>query len=478
MCSLERVDGTAEDYRELLERKRSHPDEFERWRTPALWERRLGLKGQVDVPMHLLFLGAVQGITGFVHSWLRKHGKFSNFMRLAQDRLTPLGKLRLSWLKILPYKGDRLGGWVSENYVGFARISQWFYLILNDLKEDEDPYKDPGTPQQGWKAAENRAWLKARGLCYQGLAKDLKERVAEYISKDDIPPILPGPRVTMEDLHLLIQSMYEMVKSIMVFEVNDVIIRNADFRIKRFLTLLVDCDRKINPDAKVPFWISSYTYPCLLNLPDNMRRYGPLKNLWEGSARGEGGIREFKPLHDSVGLQKGWAVQILKRVYQKKALRAIGTTIPGIEVDKENDESDDNNPAFYSHARDSYWKYPNPRDVFYDYREGKPMCLVFDGENYGAIIRDGTVVRFLRDVTNREPVTIRGMVFQSWSPDTDSKVATIGGLVLLKDFIVVHSFVLLPLPTHNPHPLSNPSLALYLALRDDYTMMDVSGYFT
>jgi hypothetical protein len=102
--ALALMDDSGDDYEALLERKVRFPQEFEPWMTPALWRRQVPLKTQIDVPMHLLFLGVVQGITGFIHLWLRKQGKFSNFMRLAEVRLNALVKFKLGWLKMLPYK--------------------------------------------------------------------------------------------------------------------------------------------------------------------------------------------------------------------------------------------------------------------------------------------------------------------------------------------------------------------------------------
>lgn len=288
--------------------------------------------------------------------------------------------------------------------------------------------------------------------------------------EEEVPSLLPPPGGKIDDIHDLIDAMYDMVKSIMVFEVTDDVVKMADFSIKRFLTILVDCDKKINPGGKVPFWIASYTYPCLLNLPEHMKRYGPLKNLWEGSARGERGLSDFKPLHASVGMRTGWAVQITKRVLQKKALRAIGTTIENSADLDEEYESDDDTGAFYSHARESYWKYPNTDVVYLDHYDYKPLCLVFDGENYGAMVRDGTVVKFVRD-QEIESVTIRGMVFQSWKLDFDPDSISTSGKVYLHGFIVVHSCVLLPLHKKMARK------SLYAAIRDDYTMMDDSGTF-
>jgi hypothetical protein len=292
------------EYETMVAQREKFPQEFEPWKVPSFWKRGLSINTLIDAPMHLVFLGAVQGITGFIHSWLRKHGKYSNFMRLAEGRLTCFKKFKLPWLKMLPYKGERLGGWVSENFVSFTRVCRWFYLILDELNLDEDAYKDPETPQKTWKAVENKGWLKARGLPHDGKAAELKERVAQYMSdKDTIPMLLPPPEGTMEDLHALIESMFYMVKSIMSFRVSEDDVKIADFQIKLFLTRLVDCDKKINPDAKVPFWISSYTYPCLLNLPAHMKEFGPLKNLWEGGVRGEGFLPYVKREHGTIGLR-------------------------------------------------------------------------------------------------------------------------------------------------------------------------------
>ena len=145
------------------------------------------------------------------------------------------------------------------------------------------PVRDhPGGQQKTWLQPVNRAWLRARGLPSEGKAKELKERVAEYMCSGKDYPILPPPAGTNDDLHALIGAMYGMVKSIMIFEQSQHDVDMADFCIKRFLTHLVHCNKTINPDAKNPFWISSYTYPCLLNLPAQMKEFGRLKNVWEG----------------------------------------------------------------------------------------------------------------------------------------------------------------------------------------------------
>ena len=94
------------DYDTLVAQREKFPEDFEPWKQPSFWTRGLSINTLIDALMHLVFLGAVQGITGFIHSWIRKHGRYTNFMRLDEGRLTCLRKFKLPWLKMLPYKGD------------------------------------------------------------------------------------------------------------------------------------------------------------------------------------------------------------------------------------------------------------------------------------------------------------------------------------------------------------------------------------
>lgn len=194
-----------------------------------------------------------------------------------------------------------------------------------------------------------------------------------------------------------------------------------------------------------------------------------MKNIWEGSVRGEGALRDFKPLHASLGLRSGWAVQIMNRVHQKKALRAIGTTLENATLNHEF-LSDDEEATFYSHSRESYVKYRDHHDVHYDSYYDKPLSLVYDGDNYGAMMRDESVVKFVCD-TETEAVTAKQMVFRCWKPAFDPVNIATEGMVILQTFTVVYSCVLLPLPSNTSHQ------SFYAAVREDYKMMDATGNF-
>jgi hypothetical protein len=470
--------SAGDDYDALLRRQEKYPHEFQQWKYPSFWTRGLSMSTQIDVPMHLLFLGAVQNIIGFIHSWLRKHGRYSNFMRLSASRMTTLVKFKLPWFRMLSYKGDKLGGWVSENYVSFVRVCQWFYVILDDLPPDDDPYEDPEGPQKDWKAVENRSWLKARGLPSDGYAADLRARVSDYMKTGEIP-LVPPPAGTMEDLHSLINSMFDMVKSVMVFEVTDQAVKLADLEIKRFLTNLVCCERKINPAGEKPFWVSSFTFPCLLNIPDHMSEFGPLKNLWEGGVRGEGSLRFIKPKHGSMGLRQGWEPQVMKKIHLGRGLRAVGTG--SLEEEQLHDDGDDNinvhgdadsSEQSTDDVRACVWKYANADEVYSDFKNQKALCLACDTNGvYGAILRSNKVVRFECNLNGRKEV-IQGMDYFPWKPVVDNLSEFMRGFEMIEpdNFTVKFACVLLPMGY-------GKRLTLYAAIREDYTIFTGSGGF-
>ena len=45
-----------------------------------------------------------------------------------------------------------------------------------------------------------------------------------------------------------------------------------------------------------PIWISKSNFMSLLNLPKQMKQFGPLRLYWEGGWKGEGIIQEIKCL--------------------------------------------------------------------------------------------------------------------------------------------------------------------------------------
>ena len=99
-----------------------------------------------------------------------------------------------------------------------------------------------------------------------------------------------------------IGSLLSTVSCIMTRVVNEKIVINTEREIKIYLNNLDVFQKYMNTSqynrkdgTKNIYWVRKYNFLSLLNIPDTMRRYGPLINLWEGSNQGEGYLRHAKP---------------------------------------------------------------------------------------------------------------------------------------------------------------------------------------
>ena len=48
-------------------------------------------------------------------------------------------------------------------------------------------------------------------------------------------------------------------------------------------------------DNRKPIWFKKYNFQSLINVPATMKKFGPLRNYWEGSMQGEGYLKVVKP---------------------------------------------------------------------------------------------------------------------------------------------------------------------------------------
>ena len=271
--------------------------------------------------MHLLFLGVVQSVMDLTRTYMKSKRSFSWFVKDSVGILEDVNMLSLDWVTVQPFK-EGLGGWVSENYLGFARISRWFYHRLENAIEEE-PYKDPEKPFDEWTKRENKEWLYYRDLSTGGSAAVLKKRVEEYkLRPAGEPEIITGRDCTSEDIIDLLSSMVRMIGILMGDQVNIGSVGHLDFAIKKFLTHLDIVDRKFRKKEEKPRWISQYNLSSLHNMVLSTWMLGPVRNYWEGSYRGEAFLR-FVKKEVNMGLRKGWQVSTLSRILRKRTCKNI-----------------------------------------------------------------------------------------------------------------------------------------------------------
>jgi hypothetical protein len=107
--------------------------------------------------------------------------------------------------------------------------------------------------------------------------------------------------------------------------------------IRVFLTLFADLEERLTKKNKLPSWLASFNCLSLLNLPDIVRLYGPIRNIWEGSWVGEGFLRFAKPaiVH---GLRKFWQRSTMNNLMRMKGMQVL---VGDFEMDPEGSDDDD-----------------------------------------------------------------------------------------------------------------------------------------
>ena len=143
-------DGNGDLLTALLEDERENPLMYKELTPPPSWSEEMQIALYPDVPMHLAFLGTTKVTVLDVQSWTSCRGKSSMFKDYVSGILESVACLRLPWCQVLPYSSGTFVGWISENYVGLARLLRWFYAPISNIAKDP-PYIPPITPQAKWR---------------------------------------------------------------------------------------------------------------------------------------------------------------------------------------------------------------------------------------------------------------------------------------------------------------------------------------
>ena len=143
-----------------------HPRKFLQADYPTPFSRPLwSLHKQLDVPMHMLFLGVVKTIQIFLVYWMRAKGLNTAFVQCMEGRLESVAALSLSYCKAKAYgKSDKFGGTLSENWLANARLLPWIYAPLCFPMKRDPRYVEPDLPVEQWSANQCQLWMVAHGF--------------------------------------------------------------------------------------------------------------------------------------------------------------------------------------------------------------------------------------------------------------------------------------------------------------------------
>ena len=286
------------DYLKLLDDRTLNPNMFGTPSIPPSWDIPNGISSYIDAPMHLIFLGCVKFMNKRILDWSALFKKETKLVKTFAPVIPSIYDLKLEWCKIFPLSsGGSFSGFVSENWLAVARLSRWMYSSLSWLLIDGSfDLTEPKTDVYKWNGVELRKWLALRGLPRKGLVHELKQTVHDYLSNPEtIPPISSRYTCSIELVTDSIICMQAFIQRIMQNVYTEELINETENYIKLFLTSLNEWDNKSKPKDSKPVWLMSYSLLNLLNFPEMMKTYGPVRNLWEGGSMDEGILRLIKP---------------------------------------------------------------------------------------------------------------------------------------------------------------------------------------
>lgn len=318
------ADSYDSNVQNVLEHQQAQPDLFGPMPLPAI-HLRPGVKitSHVEGLMHLVLLGVVKRSVLLIRQVQALEEREKHFRTAFGKYLQHVIDLKLGWLELLEYKTKKLHGWNAVNYLGFLRIMPWFYQTYSESqRQSEQVHLPPDNTQPKWTMKQNRYWLKLRRLKIGGKATEISARVAKLMKLTPPPPILDSPNVDVDEIEMLMLSLLRMVECIFQNIVSDAGIRTMHYSIRLFLSCFDALDSKVRKPQSEPTVISSYNFQCLLNVPEQMRDYGPLRDHWEGKKQGESFLSEIKPLHKQ-GIRTNWESSLLKNVMRDRAFRCL-----------------------------------------------------------------------------------------------------------------------------------------------------------
>ena len=328
-------DITSDKYLAIYEEKSRCPELYQRWPLPALWDDSIPLERYGDVPMHLLFLGVGKTLVLDTQEWLKAKNRHSSFVLYASNVLSSVESLQLGWCKLLPYSSGKFGGWVSENYLALVRIFKWIYAPIEQMEVEASLFVFPQTPQKHWNKIINVKWLRLRGLDTSGNALEVRDRVAEYLAQPDgVPAPVPPRGGSGKQVLRMLNRFTDMVCLLMDKHSDESHARNVEVYVRLFLSEYKEFAERLYgavTENGTPAWIAKYNFMSLLNLSEQIKEVGPLRNLWEGSTRGEGYLRKVKP-SIKTGLKTNWQSALMQSLLRLKSMATLTQAFTNLDI--------------------------------------------------------------------------------------------------------------------------------------------------
>ena len=350
-------DSMTEDQAYVIKDSIANEGKYIPWHGSAFWNGKLELKQFVDALMHLIFLGVMKSTKKLISKWIQMSRRTKSFNELTRGLLTPIIEMGLDWCKVIEVES----GWVSDNYLAFARLMKWYYHPLMVLQPDAD-YK-------------KLCRLNDINNCVGNLLSMISiVMIREVKIKDTSDELNREIRIFLTYIHTISTSMDECDST------NNVKKKDTGSTVH-----IIEKERN---KKRTPYWIKKYNYMSLLNLPDAMNLYGPLINLWEGANKGEGYLRFAKPMIKDIH-SVNWQVNAHSKLLRGNAFDSVVNChvinkctkpINGRYIDYINMRE--------NRKKKMYFPYSTVTSLYSIFRRNRPISCIMTKHNcYYAIVK-------------------------------------------------------------------------------------------
>jgi hypothetical protein len=313
------IEKVAEYAKRRLQATDRNVSELPTWSNPIFWRRGVSLASHIDVPMHLIFLGIVKATVGTINEWCSKYGWNLIVDSRTNISLDTIKKLNLNWCRSIPlWKSANTrelstSGWVSENYLAMARLLVWYYtdFISTVLAEDSEEYIKVAMLLTSLRAMVSRVMTR---VVDDDIIEDIRRHIKIFLqcfhdfTKENSQPVdMPKPKHSGRKRK---RSCKEKKNCDQSTSTRQKKADNQGEQCHHDSAVNTESDSQPRSRKVIPPWLSKYNFVCLLNVPDVMQQFGPIRNYWEGGKLGEKILQVAKGTW--YGFTKNWAPNMLR----------------------------------------------------------------------------------------------------------------------------------------------------------------------
>ena len=313
---------------------------------PPVWLVADNTDRFVEAVMHMLFLGVTKTVGMMLRDLLTLYGRWTPFYKTTQPYLRVLRNYSLHYCRIWTFGSHEkpFSPWFSENHLAYARC---FKMVGNNVS-----------------------------VLLGGKNEEERERIWRIAKKT-------------------ISTWSACISRVMLKPNDKENTNSAERHIKLFLSAVNALDeaiidkkkRKEGAKEQEKMRIQTVSnFVGLLNIPNQMRQFGNLRDYWEGSFRGERILQELKPLVSQGTYHPWFARNALSKFYKSRTMSLLLSANKTVR--------DDTNQ--HGNAYTMYYRYENEESVQQFMLEGMPLSGVIlnDGRIFAACGRN-RVLRFL-----------------------------------------------------------------------------------